>query len=223
MSTFCLKMIAIIAMLIDHTAATLLTNSELYVVMRGIGRIAYPIFAFLLVEGYFHTRNVYKYIGRLAIFAVLSEIPFNLAFFHTIWYPEHQNIFITLTLGLIVVHLITLVVQHFGHQDIRSLLLVVVVMLVGFTLASFFRCDYAAGGILMILLFYFFRGQKVIQTIGLLLINWYLYSSTIQIFAVAAMLFIWFYNGKKGRSMKYFFYTFYPVHLLILYLIESRI
>lgn len=221
MNSFTLKVIAMIAMLIDHTAATLVTNPAWYEIMRGIGRISYPIFAFLLVEGYFHTRNVYRYIGRLLLFALLSEIPYDLAFYRTMYYPQHQNIFLTLALGLMLVHIITLIDQRFGPADVRSTILMAIVTIAGFVVSTCLHFDYEAAGILMILLFFFFRGRKAIQAVGLLLINGYLFWGSIQILATLSMVFLWFYNGKKGRSMKYFFYAFYPVHLLILFLLEQ--
>lgn len=223
MSSFVIKLIAIVTMLIDHTAATLVTNPTIYEIMRGIGRISFPLFAFLLVEGYFHTSNIYKYIGRMLLFAVVSEFPYDLAFYHTVFSFEMQNIFFTMALGLIVIHLITLILNRWGFEDIRSTILMGLVMLVSFIISTVLRFDYMAGGILTILLFYFFRQKKAVQAVGLLVINGYLYNAGIQIFATAAMIFLWFYNGKKGKSLKYFFYLFYPIHLFLLFLVEAYI
>ena len=95
MSGTTLKWIAVISMLIDHTAEVLINHNaaltdpiwaQIYVLMRGIGRIAFPIYAFLLVEGFLHTRDVKKYLARMLTFAVVSEIPFDLAVFHTPFY-----------------------------------------------------------------------------------------------------------------------------------------
>ncbi len=115
-----LKLIAIITMLIDHTAATILDRimalrgiNSLYgdhmttiqyanLTMRLIGRIAFPIFCFLLVEGFIHTRSKWKYTLRLAIFALISEIPFDLAFQGKVFDMRSQNVFFTLTIGMLV-------------------------------------------------------------------------------------------------------------------------
>lgn len=105
-----LKWIAVISMLIDHTAEVLINHNaaltdpiwaQIYVLMRGIGRIAFPIYAFLLVEGFLHTKDVKKYLARMLTFAVVSEIPFDLAVFHTPFYWGYQNVFFTLFLGLL--------------------------------------------------------------------------------------------------------------------------
>ena len=110
MSGTTLKWIAVISMLIDHTAEVLINHNaaltdpiwaQIYVLMRGIGRIAFPIYAFLLVEGFLHTRDVKKYLARMLTFAVVSEIPFDLAVFHTPFYWGYQNVFFTLFLGLL--------------------------------------------------------------------------------------------------------------------------
>lgn len=223
MSTFAIKLIAIVTMLMDHTAATIVTNPTLYEIMRGIGRVSFPLFAFLLVEGYFHTSNIYKYIGRMLLFAVVSEFPYDLAFYHTVFSFEMQNIFYTLALGLMVMHLITLILNRWGFEDIRSTILMALVMMASFVIATVLRFDYMAGGILTILLFYFFRQKKVVQAVGLLVINGYLYSARIQIFATAAIIFLWFYNGKQGKRLKYFFYLFYPIHLFLLFLLEAYV
>ena len=95
-NNFTLKMIAIISMLTDHVGCILFPDELIF---RAIGRIAFPIFCFLVVEGFFHTRNTWNYLMRLCIFAILSEIPFDLAFFGKVFYLQKQNVFMTLALG----------------------------------------------------------------------------------------------------------------------------
>jgi len=151
MSTFVLKIIAIVAMLIDHTGAILISPHAteyptLYLVSRGIGRIAFPIFVFLIVEGFYHTRDVKKYLKRLGIFAIISEIPFDFAFYNynnTITnsdlitdiksvfqngfhvkkcemiinrFNENQNVFFTLFLGLLLIYLMSLVEKKYMNN-----------------------------------------------------------------------------------------------------------
>ena len=207
MSGFVLKCIAIIAMLV--------------IVLRGIGRIAFPMFAFLLVEGFYHTRDVKKYITRLLIFALISELPFDLCFYHTFYAFGHQNIFFTLSLGLLTIHLITLVNARYQAQDLTGSLMVAGITIASFLIATFGHFDYVSAGILTVLLFYYFRGRNIFLTIGLILLYGIMFGMSLQILGAAAMCFLWFYNGEKGRSMKYFFYAFYPVHLLVLFLIQA--
>ena len=114
MSVFALKILAILAMLLDHIAAVFLSSTTMpYVLMRGFGRIAFPIFCFLVVEGYYHTRDVKKYMIRLAGFALVSEIPFDICFYQKPFYWQHQNVFFTLALGLITIYAIDEVKKRF--------------------------------------------------------------------------------------------------------------
>ena len=207
-----LKMVAIVIMFIDHIGAGIVEPylnmnmgamegnemlSRLYYLDRGlriIGRAAFPIFCFLLVEGFLHTHNVKKYGSRLLLFGLISEIPFDLAFFGTWFYPEYQNVYITLFIGLVV--------------------------LAGCAAAYLLRCDYDISGILMIVILYEFRRNKRYQVLagGLMAAL-----ESISIFGAAVLAFIpiSMYNGTRGRiNLKYFFYWFYPVHIMVLYLIQ---
>lgn len=220
MSVFVLKMIAIVTMLIDHIGATFFLNSEIYYPMRLIGRIAFPIFAFLIVEGYFHTRNVRNYIIRLLIFAFISEIPFDLCFQHTVFAFGSQNIFFNLALGLLTIHGITLVSKRFQPNDLKGALLTAGIIIASIFIATIGKFDYQAYGIVYMIAFYYLRGKKLGLALGFLFVNIFLFGSQIQVYAVLAILFILCYNGEKGKSLKYFFYAFYPVHLLILFLLQ---
>lgn len=207
LDSFTLKMIALITMIIDHVGAVLFPQ---YIIFRVIGRIAFPIFAFLTVEGFYHTRDVKKYMMRLAAFAVISEVPFDLVFYGKIPEFAHQNIFFTLFIGVFLMYL-------YGSQysELAKAGAVVLLLLAG----DIFRTDYGAWGILMIFCFYLFREHTVAKIVSVALINIFAFGY-IQAFAVIALLPICLYNGKKGFSMKYFFYAAYPVHLLILFWIR---
>lgn len=224
LSGFWLKMIAIVTMLIDHLGATLFQNQ---IWMRYVGRIAFPIFCFLIVEGFVHTKDVKKYSIRLFIFAIISELAFDFAFYGKLFYWEHQNVFFTLLFGLLC-----LIAIERNTKTSLQVICVISAML----LAWVFCTDYGGAGVLLIVCFYLFRDNKLKILIALFLINsilltrfftieylWEtnrLFKIFIQDFAILSILPIGLYNGKRGINMKWFFYLFYPLHLLIIYLIS---
>ena len=183
--SFSLKSIAILCMAVDHTGRILFPGEESWTC---VGRLAFPIFAFLLTEGFFHTRDIYRYLVRLGIFAILSEIPFDLAFFQTCWYPQRQTVFFTLFISV--------------------------------ALMAVLETDYGFRGVLLVLVFYVGRMRPFA---GLALAGlWnFLWQSSVQRFGALAVIPIGLYNGKKGRSLKYFFYVFYPAHLLLLCMLRD--
>lgn len=226
-----LHIMAMAFMLCDHLWATIVPGNEW---LTCVGRLAFPIFAFLLVEGYFHTRNLKKYVLRLLIFAIISEIPFNLAVSGSLVYPFHQNVLWTFLMSLGLIHWNEKMKQKSAAVRIMvailSALLGCIAGLITFT-------DYLHGGILMVLAFYFFRERnwvnRVMQLMWFAIINLEilgglsyeitLFGSTFffpqQGFALLALVPIWFYRGNPGlRSpvLKWTNYFFYPVHLLIL-------
>ncbi len=221
-----LKIIAIIAMVIDHFAASILyhgilipaapispgtpewTIYRLYNAMRFIGRIAFPIFCFLLIEGFFHTSNRKKYAFRLFLFALLSEFPFDFALFRTPVTLEYQNVFFTLLIGFLTIWAMENTKE--SHYAIPRQILSI---LAGCILAYALRTDYDYYGNILISVLYLFRHQRTWQTIaGCVSLLW-------EPPACLAFIPIHMYNGKRGISMKYFFYAFYPIHLLIFGLI----
>ncbi len=206
MSTFILKIIAITAMLIDHVGYMFFPQ---HVIFEIIGRIAFPIFAYLLVEGFVHTRNVKKYMLRLGVFALVSEIPFDLMFFGKLDF-NHQNVFFTLFLGLLMLYLMDKM-----PRGIDCFLCGLVFVLA----ADLLRTDYGSFGILMIFWFYLYREQKLWKFIGIALINVLLMSGS-QVYAILAFIPILLHNRKEGPKIKWFFYGFYPAHLLILYFVN---
>lgn len=231
-----LHILAMILMLCDHLWATVVPGNDW---LTCIGRLAFPIFAFMLVEGYFHTHNLKKYALRLLLFAVISEIPFNLMYSSSVIYPFHQNVIWTLLIGLWMIHLNEKI--RTSHKPaLRSLGTVGTVFLGGLLgLVSF--ADYNAAGVLMILIFYFFRGNRwwcyLGQFAGMYYINFEMLKGLVfpvtfwgnsfeipqQGLAILSLLFIWLYRGRKGYSAKWFqllCYWFYPVHMLLLWLIR---
>lgn len=204
MDAFWLKCIAILSMALDHTGAVLFP-AEVW--MRCAGRLAFPIFCFLIVEGFFHTHDVYKYMIRLGAFALLSEIPFDLAFQGVFLESGHQNVFFTLLIGIGMM----LLLSRNQEWPVKA-----VILLLAMWLAVTIRSDYNFRGILLIFFFYIFRESRTLAVAAGGCWN-FLYQGMIQKFGILSMIPIALYNGKRGRSMKYFFYVFYPAHLLVLY------
>lgn len=201
-----LKLIAVISMLIDHTGAVLLTGSPYYSLCRTLGRLAFPIFCFLLVEGYVHTHDVKKYASRLAVFALLSEIPFDLAISGNMFNPYYQNVFFTLVLGLATLYGMDRAADAQGR---------VIAVLAGMAAAALLRTDYSWKGVLAVAVLYQTRENRLWQSIaGALMFCW-------EPPAMAAFVPLYFYNGKRGIPLKYLFYLFYPGHLLVLVLIKA--
>lgn len=248
LSGFTLKCIAMVTMLIDHIGYVLFPG---YVIFRIIGRLAFPIYCFLLVEGAVHTSNWKKYLGRLFLFALISEIPFNLAIGGKLWYPASQNVFFTLFLGLLAILLLqkplagqsqSLDAGHdgvpsagrsqshdTGHDGVplagRNQTLItgirVVLVLALVLVAEFARTDYGAGGVIFILIFYVFRSQRLLKSTVFAAAVAFLYGG-IENFAILSLVPILGYSGKRGPgAWKYFFYVFYPAHLLLLYLLAE--
>lgn len=207
LTSFHLKWIAIITMLIDHIGAVLYPTELIF---RYIGRLAFPIFCLLLVEGFCHTRDIYQYMVRMAIFALLSEIPYDLAFHGQLLEFGSQNVFFTLFLGIVAMYLLQKTVGWPGKA--AEVLLVM-------WLAYFLRTDYSFEGILLIVTFYLLRERMWLKLLGGAAWN-LLWLSKIQAYGALAMLPLSLYNGERGKGMKYFFYFFYPAHLLILFAIS---
>lgn len=218
MSAFVLKLIAIVTMIIDHIGIVFIpANTWPYLTCRIIGRLAFPIFAFLLVEGFFHTRDIKKYLARLGIFALISEVPFDLAFYNTYMYMGHQNIFFTLFLGLLAIYLINMVeIKYKNKMMVVNLVNACITIAFSF-IAALIKSDFKFWGILLIVAFYLFRGSKPLLVISMILAS----NNVLQSLSALAIIPISFYNGKRGRNIKYFFYVFYPAHLLIIYFIKS--
>lgn len=206
---FALKWIAMVTMTIDHIGFVLFPQ---YFFLRIIGRLAFPIYCFLLVEGACHTKNRVKYGVRLFLFALLSELPFNLVHGGSLWDSNDQNVMFTLLFGLLAVWCLQIKYRLLGGAG--ALLLIF--------LAEFLRTDYGGGGVVFILVFYVFYGKRLWGSVMFALANIYIYGGP-QNYAIAALAPIALYNGKRGPSMKYLFYLFYPLHLLVLYVVKYRL
>lgn len=203
---FSLKILAMLTMFIDHIGAVLFPQ---YIVLRLIGRLAFPIYCFLLATGAIYTKNVEKYSARLLLFALISEIPFDLAFFGRVFDRTHQNVFFTLFLGLLGI----MIAKKYPKVWWMSLFMALV--------ADFLCTDYGATGVLYILLFYFLYDRKIYQMLSFALMTQISYAGTTQMYCLFSIVPMLLYNGKRGKNIKYFFYIFYPLHLLVLYLVAK--
>lgn len=233
-----LKIIAIVTMLIDHIGATIVESAMYSLVgnqqalmtvyyimlsMRIIGRLAFPIFCFLLVEGFFHTKNVKKYTLRLFIFALISEFAFDFAFNQSFLEFSHQNVFFTLLIGVLMMWAMEYLKNRFKDNKRAFSVLFVIVAVLASVLADIIKCDYGSLGIIVIMMMYIFRNYKILKALTVCSVFALRTNFSIQSLAGLAFIPILFYNGKKGLSLKYFFYAFYPVHLFILGLITRYI
>lgn len=217
-----LKWIAMATMFLDHIGAVVLEyipQIELpavnvtYYVLRYIGRLAFPIYCFLLVEGYKHTRNQMRYLRDLLIFAVISEIPFEICFMTEPGNGFH-NIFWTLSLGLGVM----LALDYAKTKFVNATWVNLLIMLAGAFIAETIGCDYGAIGILLIFILYQTRDDRAKQSVFGAIAMLY------EVTGPIAFILTFFYNGeRKIKKYKYAFYAFYPVHLLLLYLVRILI
>lgn len=218
-----LKLIAAALMLIDHAGAILLPET---VILRCIGRLAFPIFAFFIAEGYAHTRSFGRYLLRMAIWAAVSEIPFNLEFGH-FFVPGRQNVLWTFCLALLTLRGLDRLRRVPGAIGYAGAALV---LAAGFAAGELLHVDYGGWGVLSVALFYLCRQGRYARPgllAGMLVLNGLCIGSMktavfgiqvpIQIFAVAALPLLWLYNGRPGaKGWRWAFYVFYPTHLLVL-------
>lgn len=242
-----LKLVAIIAMFIDHFAAIILDRYLISIgfmkltqetillpenrtmliiygidrVMRLIGRLGFPLFCFLLIEGYYHTRSKVKYGMRLAMFALISEIPFDLGFMSHVLEFTYQNVFFTLFFGFVTVWSIDAFCTWVGKKIQGKIRLVpyilgtVIITAVGAVIVELLRTDYASIGVITIVLMYLLHRKSYAgsMALGCLALT---VRMPIEFTCFATVPLTAKYNGTRGLKLKYFFYLFYPVHILLL-------
>lgn len=254
MTGFALKLIAICSMLLDHTlhvlpmqtilaetfGMSLESSALLLALLRPLGRLAFPIFAFFIAEGCRHTRSPKKYVGRLLLFGLISELPFRLALSYMpaeislrLWPPRFTNVFFTLALGALAC---------FACRSLRERgrpILALLPALPLAVLAELLHTDYGFWGVLAVFAAYavnhklgrlgamagvftvLYLGWPILSSIGYIfsqpgtLLGW----TAMWAFALLALVLLFFYNGERGKNIKWAFYIFYPAHLTALYLI----
>lgn len=232
MSSFMLRAAALILMIVDHIGAVFFPQ---VILLRVIGRLSMPIFCFLCAEGCAHTRNGKKYAGRLLVFALLSELPFDLLFYGS---PSMagQNVLITLFLGVAGTLLYKELTGRRTEKGAagKALFPLLGVLSVAFSavLAEWLGSDYGAAGVLFIFALYIGRkNQRTRATafiVGALLLSvgvgadGMAYLNPVQLFGLAALPVALLYNGREGpRFLRIFFYAAYPLHLLLLFVVRS--
>ena len=230
-----LKLIAVISMLCDHAAIRLLAyglipalyvagenmaaerRNQAFWILRSVGRMAFPIYVFLLTEGFCHTRNRRRYALRLGVFALISEIPFDLLVYGKIWDTHSQNVFFTLFLGVLMLTAVDWIGRNTdaAHSQYRQMAVVVGAAL----LAWFLRTDYDAAGIMLIAVLFWFRLTPDTACLAGFVLMAAAEFRPVYIPGLAVSFFlIRCYNGTRGSwKGKWFFYLVYPVHLLVLY------
>ncbi|MBQ3355923.1 MAG: hypothetical protein IJG45_02240 [Oscillospiraceae bacterium] len=250
MSALALRIIACVCMLLDHIGYFFGGRYPFLTPLRWIGRIAFPLYVFLIVNGFRHTSNRPRYALRLAIFAVISQVPFALMS-HPGKMLGTLNVFVTLLLALLTVWATDAMRKHRYTKYVCFLPTLAVFCLYYFGLI---HSDYGAKGILLAMTFYLFDGKRVLTALGMLVSIYHPYLISLgfallhllqgrqaaiqplseweltQLFSLLSLVFIFLYNGKKGRlpasrvgakAVQLGFYAFYPAHMLLLYALKQ--
>lgn len=231
MTSFVLKIIAIIAMTFDHLGATFFPLGDVYlpynIILRVAGRLTMPMMAFFIAEGYRKTKNPAKYLIRLSVFAVISELPFELLF------GEGTNVMFTIALGLAGLWASDIIVKRTSVKYLRF-----VVYIITIAVSILIHSDWNYIGLLLIYAFYY-ADKSISKRILLPFLVYclemlvafieaasgggfeYFYVNYIQFAGVFAIPLLLLYNGKRGAKMKYLFYIYYPLHITIFWLINT--
>ena len=228
LSSFQLHLFAMFFMLIDHIGTVFFPFNFTF---RYIGRLAFPIFCYLLVQGFYKTSNKKKYFLRLFLFAIISEIPFDLVFNNSFDYMSSQNVLWSFCISFSMM----CIIERLKYKYVY--LFPFVIFIFSF-IAYLLKVDYSWYGVLTVLIFYITYDSNVylryiLQFIGMVIINSILFKGTLviygeislytQFFAIFSLFFIWLCSGKKGKYnnyIKYFNYFFYPIHMIFLYLLK---
>ncbi len=210
-----IKLIAITLMLLNHIGRVFFPNELIFI---KIGEIAFPLFAFCIAEGFYHTSNRKKYLRNLFIFALISEPFFDYALYGRIYFL-HQNVLFTLFLSVLFLMIYEYLINS-KKNDIVKTLLICLSFIITLLISTVLFTDHSTYGIILIFILYVFREKPIIKYIISAIL---LYLSFPYKYALLSIPIMMLYNGKKGFNLKYFFYAFYPVHLLIISIIRLLI
>ena len=198
--------------------------------LQGVGTIAFPLFCILLSEGFQHTKNRKRYIGMMLVFAIISEIPFDMGFFANYaiqegtfpFYWSYQNVFFTLFLSLICLTCVERLStkSELRNDRIRATVLQIISVAAIAITAEVICCDYGLMGIIFVVVFYVCRKNRVYQVLMFLLAYMISTGNQPTVFVLLVCVLLLLYNGKRGKlKLKYSVYAFYPVHIIMLYFV----
>lgn len=209
MSSFVLKIFAVIFMFIDHIGFVFFPSQ---IIFRIIGRIAFPIFAFQIGIGFKHTKDKRKHIFTMLLFAIISQIPFRLI--HDLYgILAPLNVFFTFALALSIIYCI---------DEIKHMVVKIPLVMIIFIIANYITVDYGILGIALTVLLYYISEVSFGSLIAITSFSatyCFLYDNTLELYCMLSIPFLLLFNGKKGANVKWLFYIFYPLHMLIFYLI----
>ena len=217
-----LKIIAMISMVFDHVGDMFFPGMTW---MRAIGRLAMPLFSFCIAEGYAHTRDRNRYLLRMGIFALVSEVPFDLAFEGKVGL-DHQNIMLTFFISILALKLFDRIRgeknPESGRFSVGRILLGMLAVGAMAVLALLVRADYSLFAVITVFLFYFLSNMHHLVRSGVG-VAFLALTRTMSFYSATGLSFIplALYNGKKGKGLKWLFYAFYPGHLLVLYFLKA--
>ena len=230
---FGLKRVAVASMVVDHigslllramltpymTGGTLVVNQDspaaLWRIMQAkelcevLGSVAFPVFCFLMVEGFLHTHDQVRYGLRMGLFALLSEVPFDLAHFHTPLSLRLQNVMFTLTVGILTLLAISKAEERWRDRAGPRWTMTVLLTAAGMGLALLVRGEYVFLGVLSAVLVYLLRDKGSLRIAGLVPLL------VVSPWVLLAVPFLLLYNGERGKGSQWFFYIFYPAHFLV--------
>ena len=214
-----LKIVAMVSMVFDHAGDNFFPNQTW---MRIIGRIAMPIFTFCVCEGYIHTRDRKKYLTRMLIFALISEIPFDLVTSGKVLEFTQQNIMFTFAMAAGTLMLCDLVLNKFGKKT--GYVLTGVIMLMSMVLSVVLRLDYSMTALAVVFVYYLLKDKALeIRNLVAMAVHFLLRNVGVYLYGVLGFIPLFLYNGKRGKGLKWLFYVFYPGHLLLIYLISRLV
>ena len=212
-----LKLIAMVSMVFDHVGDNFFPGQ---VWMRVIGRIAMPLFAFCIAEGFIHTHDRRRYLLRMGLFALLSEVPFDLVTARQVLEFTHQNIMVTFFWAILALLCFERIL---GAQPTKGKYALGITVLLAFAGTSILLgMDYNLLGVGLVCLFYLLRKYPLPARTGAAMV-WHALLRNVGIywFGLLGFLPIFLYNGKRGRGLKWLFYVFYPGHLLLIWLLRT--
>ena len=249
MSALALRIVACVCMLLDHIGYCFAGRYPFLEPLRWIGRIAFPLYVFLIVNGFRHTSDRLRYALRLFLFALLSQVPFALMFHHGDIFGK-LNVFFTLLIALLVVWATD---ELRNRRRTKYLAFLPAVLVFALYYFGWLSSDYGARGLLLAMVFYLFEGKIILLFFGMLLSIYYTYPISLgfgllnllrgrafhfsaptawqlkQLFSLLSLVFIFLYNGKRGslpknpvagKAVQLGFYLFYPLHLLVLFFLK---